>query len=444
MNASYRLFFILLSTSLVMSLTGCAHPAAVAKTTVAANPVSDVTQPLPLTDTAPVIKASVTPMLPTPTATKLVPVQPVATATSMSKPAQASLINPLTGEAVPPGTDFSKPPTFISISNAPPTTRPQVGLSFSPLVFELFLGKGDTRFLALMQDYTLDQIAAAGSGEETRIEPIRSGRLPYETLRKIYNAHLVFAGASHLVLPHLNLYQVALNNRNDSINTGGITVAQLRQLQNLDFNLLGNANYGGNVFDSTPLKGGKKATDLWMFYHYMAQIFWRYNEADGSYHRFQDDGEGTPLREFTERLTGEPLTFENLVVLFAPYHFFDNLFFDIDLAYNYRAPALLFRDGQMYPVYWTTRSDTYEKTTGRTRPIRFIDYDGNPIPLKPGQTFIELVNANSTYYEARPSQEYFILTNYKQPGSGVWAVKFYMPEFEPYKGTYIPVNSVGD
>ncbi len=437
MSTSSRLFSpMLLAAVLMLVITGCAAPQP-AQPTPAPTTVSAATETMPssalptltLTATSPAAQASATPR---------------PTRTPLPTPTTITVINPLTGEVVPPDTDFSKPPTFISISNAPPTTRPQVGLSFSPLIFELFLGAGDTRFLALMQDYTLDQIATAGSGEETRIEPVRSGRLPYETLRKIYNAHLVFAGASDRVLPHMNLFQVALNNRKDSINTGGITVAELRELQELDQQLLGNADYTGNVFDNEKLVGGKKATDLWMFYHYMAQVFWRYNEEDGSYHRFQDDGEGTPLREFTDRLTGDPLTIENLVVLFAPYHFYDKTFFDIELAYNYRGPALLFRDGEMYPIYWTTRSDTYEKTTGRTRPIRFIDYDGNPIPLKVGQTFVEIVNLFSTYYEARPSEQYFILTNYEQPGSGFWAVKFYMPEYEPYKGTYIPLNSTHD
>ncbi len=38
------------------------------------------------------------------------------------------------------------PPALISVSNFPASARPQFGLSFSPLVFEMAIGEGMTRF----------------------------------------------------------------------------------------------------------------------------------------------------------------------------------------------------------------------------------------------------------------------------------------------------------
>jgi len=58
-------------------------------------------------------------------------------------------INPLTGLAVENVENLAIPPALVSIANWPPQTRPQAGLSFSPLVFELYIGEGMTRFLSL-------------------------------------------------------------------------------------------------------------------------------------------------------------------------------------------------------------------------------------------------------------------------------------------------------
>lgn len=110
---------------------------------------------------------------------------------------------------------------------------------------------------------------------------------------------------------------------------------------------------------------------------------------------------------------------------------YTDTFFNIDFKYVTRWPALLFRDGKMYPIYWTTRNEAFEKQSGRLRPPRFIDYDGNPFPLKPGQTWVEIVQLNTPYYETADSENFFHLRDNLTPGSGVWAVYFTPPEFQP-------------
>jgi hypothetical protein len=95
--------------------------------------------------------------------------------------------------------------------------------------------------------------------------------------------------------------------------------------------------------------------------------------------------------------------------------------------YINKMPALLFRDGKMYKIYWTTANGDYEKRTGQLRPIRFIDAQGNPFPLKPGQTWIEMVQLGTAYNETVDSQSYIDLKTKSQPGSGVWAIHFYPP-----------------
>ena len=58
-------------------------------------------------------------------------------------------VNPLTGLPVENPENLLLPPAMVSITNFPVSSRPQAGLSFSPFVFEIYIGEGMTRFLAM-------------------------------------------------------------------------------------------------------------------------------------------------------------------------------------------------------------------------------------------------------------------------------------------------------
>jgi hypothetical protein len=331
-------------------------------------------------------------------------------------------VNPLSGLPVEDPDRLLLPPALISVSNSPVTTRPQAGLSYAPLVFEIYIGEGATRFLALFYgDYP-----PAGSA----VKPIRSGRLPYETLRTIYNGWLAFAGASPRNLAGISQYQTITNKTND-INGAEISAQDIERLSGEYVTAVGTPNLSGLRFDPQPPRSGKPAAKVWVDFSYTAQVFWHYNAEWGAYQRLQDSGPDTPLETATDRLNGEPLTIENLVVVFADYHWYDRLFFNIDLLYVKRHPALLFRDGQVYEIYWTTRNEDPEWQTGRLRPIRFVTYSGEPVPLKPGNTWVELVQLHASVYETTDTTAYNQLAANWEPGSGVWAVRHYIPAFVP-------------
>ncbi len=57
--------------------------------------------------------------------------------------------NPLTALPVSEPRLLEQPAALVSISNMPVTARPQAGLQFASWVFELFIGEGTTRFLAV-------------------------------------------------------------------------------------------------------------------------------------------------------------------------------------------------------------------------------------------------------------------------------------------------------
>ena len=347
-------------------------------------------------------------------------------------------VNPLTGLAVENPENLLLPPALVSITNFPVSSRPQAGLSFSPFVFEIYIGEGMTRFLAMFYgDFPQVTEEDGGNGtsgtnvgsvtDNTLVGPIRSGRLPYESMRKLYNGFLVMASGASQVVSNLSSYANIYGSDADNINSAMIDVTKLEEIANKNQKRLGGASLSGLSFQTEPPADGKDAERIWLKYAYLNQINWRYDEETGAYLRYQDRADATNFELMTDRLTGDPLAFENVVILFANHEVVTPTIIDIDLLYMRKMPALLFRDGQMYEIFWTTKSGSYEVETGKLRPIRFMDAKGNEFPLKPGQTWVQVVQPFTPYYEVPDSEVFYDLANKKEPGSGVWAVRWYPP-----------------
>jgi hypothetical protein len=92
-----------------------------------------------------------------------------------------------------------------------------------------------------------------------------------------------------------------------------------------------------------------------------------------------------------------------------------NTIINLDMDFK-SGEAFLFRNGQVYEILWSTVSGDYEQTTGKLRPVRFTDLDGNPIALAPGQVFVELINASDSVQET---------------SAGIWMADFDAPSFAP-------------
>ncbi len=387
--------------------------------------------------------------------TALIPTQagPTATSAPITTPAAASTtlpvtsgpetypagINPLTGQPVENPSNLTAPPALVSVTNFPIEARPQAGLSYSPVVHELYIGEGTTRFLAMFYgDFPKEAVQqnqpATGNviTDNAEIGPVRSGRLPYEHLRKLYNGFLVMASADPKVGATLNQTTNVFGSDGGNINSAMINVNRLEAIAQKTAKTTGAVDLQGLKFDPAAPAGGKPAQSLWIPYALLDQVIWRYNAADNSYHRTQDQADGKNFKEATDRLNGQPLTYENVVVLFATHHAYAETLIDVDLLGIKKMPALLFRGGKMYNIYWTTANGEYERKTGKYRPIRFIDEQGNPFPLQPGQTWIHIMPQYSPVYETVDSLAYLDKTEAKAtPGSGNWAVRFYAPAIEP-------------
>jgi len=371
----------------------------------------------------------------TPTATQT----PTATATEVPKAVgpidYPSGVNPLTGQKAQDPASLKLAPAMLSITNWPLAARPQAGLSYTPIVFELYIGEGMSRFLAVFYgdlpniddlDGNSDQAKDdAGKTLNTKVGPLRSGRLPYQSLRQFYNGFLVMASAFSGVMQNLSEYSNIFGSDADDINSAMVDVTKLEKFaMNSGINL-GENGLQGMMFDPQVPAGGVNGSDLWYVYNAIDMVNWKYDSASGSYQRFQDNADGQTFIQASDRLNGEALTYENVVVLFATHRMCNEYAFEIDLQSMRRAPALLFRDGKMYKIYWTTWNEEYERTTGKLRPIRFMDKNGDPFPFKPGQTWIHLTPLHTPYWESIDSNILFDLLNKKEDGSGIWVTRFY-------------------
>ncbi|MFW5713758.1 MAG: DUF3048 domain-containing protein [Brevefilum sp.] len=367
-------------------------------------------------------------------------------------------INPLTGLPAEDPDLLELPPALVSISNFPSSARPQAGLNSSPITFEMAVGQGMTRFLAMfygqfpqiVSGQTEGASASEGStndssdkndknqstnsneaiGEAASIGPIRSGRLPYEDLRSLYTGFLVMASAWEGITTDLNESTSVFGNDSENINSALVGVEQLRQIAQAQTEEYPGSDFDleGLMFSLKPPEKGQTAHRLWVFYSMLNQIQWRYNEELGAYIRYdiKTDGSGEFVLS-TDRLTGNPVSKENVIVIYAEHDYRAPTLVDINLVNRPPTRALLFRDQEVHEIFWTTKFGEYEQETGLMRPMRFVDGDGNPIPLKPGQTWIHIVSLTSYHRESAISDQPFhpII---EEPGSGLWLVR--------YKGTY--------
>ena len=357
-------------------------------------------------------------------------------------------INPLTGQASDPEL-LKLPPALISVSNFPASARPQSGLNISPMVFEIAIGEGMTRFLAMFYGAFPEQVSGLTEGqtsEETggasgesgtpgmaasaSIGPIRSGRLPYEGIRSLFSGFLVMASAYSGVAQTLNDTTTIYGSDSDDINSALINVSQLYNIA-----LARSQGYPGSNFSLEGMKfsreipeSGLPADTVWVFYSNLNQIQWRYDEELGAYVRYdiKTDGSGEFVMS-TDRLDGQPITRENVIVLYAPHTFYAPTLIDITLTNMPPVKAMLFRDGQAFEIFWTTQFGDYEKETGLLRPIRYVDANGDPVALKNGTTWVEVMTLTSFTVEAEIS-DYPFFPIKEAEGTGLWLAR--------YKGTY--------
>jgi hypothetical protein len=302
----------------------------------------------------------------------------------------------LTGLHVDDPATLQRRPLAIKVSNFPVQGRPHSGLSFADLVFEYYIGEGMTRFLAVY----LGQ-------DSPEVGPIRSGRLIDGQLGRMYGAALGMKGADAFVYdvleerlpglvfnaspslcPALCPYTTAY-----TYGTFGDSAAFTRILESRDMNqpLPSTSEL---LFSEEPPAGGESGQQLQLYYSYLNQVAWDYDDGQGAYLRSQDNADAV-LAPITDKVNGSRITFDNVVVILAEHDYLSPTLIEVEL-WEESGPALLLRDGRAYSVQWISAS--------QDEPLRLVDEADVPIPLKSGSTWIEILSLKSELDRTEPGR----------------------------------------
>ncbi len=357
----------------------------------------------PLTEIAVLPTATPTPTLtPTPSPTLAPTDTPTATPeptetpppTVAAWPTLAPNVCPLTGQEVKDPALLERRPLAIKIQNAP-ISRPQYGFPQADIVYEHLSEAGITRFTAI---YLCKPVEKIGS--------VRSARFIDLEIPAMYKSLMAFSGTSAGLYPKfLNAdfydrefcYGWGLHSeafyRDTELRRKGIPIEHtlfasaskiwaiadelgINQRQELK-----GLNFGVEVPE-----GGQPATHINIPYpHRDMVVDYRYDPQQGVYLRWQG---GDP---FLDAATGKQITVTNVVVLYAT-HVDTDIYEDeprrnhpsVQIQLWGTGPAVIFRDGQAFEGLWARPR--------REDMVVFRDPTGQiPIPLKPGNTWMQLV-----------------------------------------------------
>jgi hypothetical protein len=229
------------------------------------------------------------------------------------------------------------------------------------------------------------------------IGPIRSGRIFYKYMGSMYqDSCLIYASADPAVLSQIPGCATVAH----TVTGGGamLPLERMARISEQNKKADPNFNYTSNLFSDEPPADGQPASELREYWALLNQSKWTYDAASGSWWRYVDESNPESagiLHQDVDRLNGRQLQYENVILMFAEHIVLKPTIVDINLSPGNEGKAYLFRDGQMYKIKWSTRASEYQQETGRGKPIQFINLDGTPAALKPGQTWVIIFDLQS-------------------------------------------------
>jgi hypothetical protein len=304
-------------------------------------------------------------------------------------------VNPLTGLRVSDPALLERRPLAIKVSNSP-EVRPQAGLGFADLVFEHYAEGGYTRFTAVFM----------GQGAP-KVGSVRSGRLIDLEIPAMFKAMFAYSGSSDGVKRRIVASDFFQENRVISPDFG-IGEPVFRRIPepgkafehtlftstdalwtlSSERGLNARQDLRGLAFRESPPEGGAPARYVQVAYLAgVASAEWSYDAALGLYRR------GILGQPHTDALTGQQITAANVIVVYANHVETDILedlvgggHYSIEIQIWGQGPVQVIRDGRAYNGLWVRQA--------REDMLSFFDEAGRPLPLKPGQSWYQLVPLN--------------------------------------------------
>ncbi|HET89975.1 MAG TPA: DUF3048 domain-containing protein, partial [Chloroflexi bacterium] len=312
-------------------------------------------------------------------------------------------VNPLTGEVVSDASLLDRVPVVLKISNWPGQyVRPQAGINSADMIFEHY---NEGWFATRWSTVYLGQ-------DPERVGPVRSGRLIDLELPAIYKGVLACSGFSNGVLAIMknsDLYPERIASPSVGVGqpvfyrdysrdvplehtmySSPALVREWAEQQGVSGRQEG---LDGLIFvEDLPddLAAGEPAITIQIPWNRL-DAEWRYDETSGRYLRWTD---GAP---HTDALTGEQLNVANVVVLYVP-QWNTTIIEDphsgalsIQFALWDSNEAVVFRDGVRIPAFW--------QRWEREDMLTLTDAEENPVPLKVGNTFFEVIPSDERRIE---------------------------------------------
>lgn len=337
---------ICLSMAGVLSLAGC-------------SPKQEEPTPSP---TPVVVTASATP-------------EPAATAQATVAPTVAPFVgNPITGDTSFTG-EF-KP--VLCVFDTASGALPQAGISQADVLYQVQVEGGETRMLGLF----LTSIPEKAG-------PVRSARTAFVSIQQMWGCLFVHhGGAENKALPQVDAYgQIAdygiehFDGIYDSAYfwRGSEHKAPHNSYTNLQkcvADSQGAPEAKGFVFGELP-QGGAAAQQIDFAYSSLAKEHYDYDQEQGLYRRLHNG------KKLVDAENSEQVAVSNVIMIKAPFH--DNLDYLKRGYYEMtgRGEAVICRDGQSFSCTWVQEN--------RTDMIRFVDEQGNDIPLKVGKSCVHIL-----------------------------------------------------
>ena len=307
--------------------------------------------------------------------------------------------NPLTGETVEDLEALQRRPIAVKISNSS-WVRPQRGLANADIIFEHLTEGGITRFTAIFY-----------SKEGNRVGSIRSGRLIDLEIPLMFDAAFAYSGSSHqikMMVSTSNFFDRVVSpdfgHRGFYRDYSASTSGRLEDTMFTDTRVIRSAlqDRGQDTppvlqnamsFQSEVPEGGQPISSLEVKY-LATSAFWSYDKKLGKFLRWSDG-----VRHLDAN-TNQQLAFDNVIIVQAE-HINTEIIEDsggspsIQVQLWGKGPVTIFRDGFQYDGRWVREQPDHMLT--------FIDNDGEPLYLTPGNSFFQIVPVGYKQIYIEPS-----------------------------------------
>jgi len=322
-----------------------------------------------------------------PTATPEPVVIEIPTPTPEQPTPRPENLAPFTGLPVSDPARLKELPIFVCVNNDAAGRAAHWGLSKADLIYEYIVdGYSLTRLTAMYQ-----------SQEADRIGPVRSARYPNIWMVQMYGGVLACSGGSDAIryllknevgFPYLDADIDDPSNNRYYTNLGSDYRTRLQARTDgvrqwlADRGIPTEWDKPGFEFDeATPPNAAGDVTVINIPYPGGNTVQWRYEPGMGGYVRYQGG-----VQQFDPAING-PIVTPNIVVVAAAHEVTDIIedtlgTKGINIKLHEFGDLRVFRDGKVYEGTWRASQEA---------PPRWLGPGEVPIPLKPGQSWIQVV-----------------------------------------------------